>query len=66
MTFSNKELIAEFKKIRSVDLSYKAVNLLEKTFWAIFGIAGALWAVYFITLLVGINYKKVFTTFSIY
>ena len=55
MTFSYQELLTELKKIRTVDLAYKATNILEKAFWALLGTIGALWIIYFISLQVGID-----------
>ena len=47
---SYKELFVELRNITTVDLTYKAANLLEKILWAFIGIIGTVWAVYFITV----------------
>ena len=50
MTLFFKELFVELRNITTVDLAYKAANLLEKALWAFIGIIGTIWVVYFITL----------------
>ena len=47
---SHQELIVELRNITTIDLTYKAANLLEKILWAFIGIIGTVWAVYFITV----------------
>ena len=50
MSLFFKELFLELRNITTVDLAYKAGNLLEKALWASIGIIGTVWVVYFITL----------------
>ena len=50
-------LIVELRNITTVDLVYKTSNILERILWALIGIIGTLWAVYFITLQVGLIHK---------
>ena len=50
-------LIVELRNITTVDLVYKTSNILERILWALIGIIGTLWAVYFITLQVGLIQK---------
>ena len=44
-----KEVFAELRNIKTIDLAYKAANVLEKILWVLMGMIGATWAVYFIT-----------------
>ena len=44
-----KEVFAELRNIKTIDLAYKAANVLEKILWVLMGVIGATWAVYFIT-----------------
>ena len=49
MTSFYKEVFAELRNIKTIDLAYKAANVLEKILWVLMGMIGATWAVYFIT-----------------
>ena len=48
MTTFHKELFAELRYIKTIDLAYKAANFLEKLLWILIGTIGAGWAVYFL------------------
>ena len=50
-TGSFRRILAGFRTIVTVDLTFKAPNILEKVFWSLIGISGALWAIYFLVLL---------------
>ena len=49
MTTFYKEVFVELRNIKTIDLAYKAANVLEKILWVLMGMIGATWAVYFIT-----------------
>ena len=44
-----KELLAEVKAIKSIDMTLKAKNIMEQVCWASLGIIGTIWIVYFIS-----------------
>ena len=48
MTTFYKQLFAELRSIKTIDLAYKAANFLEKLLWILIGTIGAGWAVYFL------------------
>ena len=50
MTTLKKELFVQLRNVTSIDLAYKAANVLEKILWVLIGLIGTVWAVYFITL----------------
>ena len=50
MTNSYQEVFAELKNVKTIDLAYKAVSILEKIIWGLIGVTGTVWAVYFISL----------------
>ena len=43
-----REIFNEVQSITTVDLGYKATNILEKLLWAIVGLIGTIWAFYFV------------------
>ena len=45
-----RKFVDELKSIKSIDLTWKAVNVLEKLLWGIIGILGVVFAVYFTAL----------------
>ena len=47
-----KEIPNILRGIVSIDLTFKASNVLEKLIWTSIGIIGTLWAIYFIAFLV--------------
>ena len=47
-TFYNKELFAELRSIKTIDLAYKTTNFLEKLLWILVGTIGTGWVVYFV------------------
>ena len=49
MTAFYRDIFAELRNIKTIDLAYKAANVLEKILWVLMGVIGATWAVYFIT-----------------
>ena len=44
-----KELSAELRSIKTIDLAYKTTNILEKILWILIGTIGTVWVVYFVT-----------------
>ena len=48
MTAFNKDLFSELRSIKTIDLAYKATNLLEKILWILIGTIGTGWVVYFV------------------
>ena len=44
-----KGISKEFKSIKTIDMTVKSRNYLEKSLWAAIGIVGATWIVYFVT-----------------
>ena len=49
MTNFYKEIFAELRNIKSIDLAYKGANVLEKMLWILMSVIGATWVVYFIS-----------------
>ena len=47
---TNKNFLAELRRITTIDLACKATSFLEKILWVIIFILGTIWAVYFIAL----------------
>ena len=45
--YKGKKIVDELKSIKSIDLTWKAVNVLEKLLWGIIGTFGIVFAVYF-------------------
>ena len=50
MKMYGREVFEDLRNITTVDLAYKASSILEKIFWALIGLTGTIWAVYFINL----------------
>ena len=38
------------RTIVTIDLTFKAGNIIEKLFWASLAVLGTIWAIYFVTL----------------
>ena len=51
-----KELFAELRSIKTIDLAYKTTNFLEKLLWILIGTIGTVWVVYFVAFQV--TYSK--------
>ena len=49
MTTFYKEIFAELRNIKSIDLAYRGANVLEKMLWILMSVIGATWVVYFIS-----------------
>ena len=50
MKTSCQDVLAELRNVTTIDLAYKAVSTLEKIIWGSIGVAGTVWAIYFISL----------------
>ena len=58
------DIVAELRNIRTINLAHKAANLGEKILWALIGIIGTAWAIYFMTFLVFQKYFNICYVFT--
>ena len=60
-----KEIPNIFRSITSIDLTFKAPNVIEKLIWAIIGMFGLFWAIYFVTYLMTVKNPITFTSLDV-
>ena len=60
-----KEIPIIFRSIASIDLTFKAPNVIEKLIWAIIGMFGLFWAIYFVTYLMTVKNPITYTSLDV-
>ena len=60
-----KEIPTILRGIASIDLTFKASNVIEKLIWSAIGLFGVFWAIYFISYLVTVKNPITFTNLEV-